>query len=1071
MTKFAAQPDAPSDAELISRVRAGDQGAYGDLFERHSEAARRMARQLVHGPDVDDLVSEAFTKVLVQLQRGGGPDVAFRAYLLTAIRRLHVDRTRVNKRLHVTDDLEALDQDIEFDDPATASFERGAASRAFTSLPERWQLVLWHLEVEGQKPADIAPILGMSANSVAALAYRAREGLRQAYLQSHLADTADATCRWTTEHLGAYVRKGLAKRDSARVETHLKECHRCTAVYLELTEVNSNLSGLLAPALLGLAAPGYLAAGGVKVGVLLLAPWAKLKEAGAAAQAGAAAAAVAAVVGVIAVAGAINGTDDTQSPTAESAISQPPVTDNSAPPDDSNSPPPDDSDRQESPPDDQSTDDPTQPPDDGTDEGPDNDTEQPPDDDTEPPPDDEPDEAPDTPTNVSTDVEGSDIVLTWSPAANAHGYRVYRTQSSTSVSNDARSFGAVPALNAAYQPASAYASAGRLISGTIPATSYRDTATVDGTRYTYVVTAIGANGEESAISRSVAVTFDPPPAVPANVRAQADEAGVVVRWDENTEPDFGTYEVLRDEVLVSTSTSPEFQDRSVADGTTHDYRVVAVDLAGNKSTESADVQATYNPAPGAPTGVTAQVQDGKVVIGWAAGSEPDLQAYEVFRDGTSIGRTSTPSFTDPGIVDGKTNTYTVVAIDQSGQTSQPSAAATATYDPAPSAPTGVTAQVQDGKVLVSWNAGSEPDLKTYEVYRNGTPIGRTTSPSYADSSVVDGQTYTYSVVAIDKSDQQSPRSAKANATYDPAPKAPTGLTSSVQGSSVHLDWNPSSEPDVTSYRLYRNGEVIATVSSPGYTDDHPLDDKATYSVSAVDKSGKESDRSEKTSTDLKPDAPAGFRATAVGTEVKLTWNANSESDVSSYRVYRKGEAIATVPSPHYTDANPLDGKSSYSVTAVDESGESARSDSDFADASPGKPSGFVCSVNPDETLDLTWDPPATDIRRYEVHLDWKFFTTFEPRVTDGGHGGAATHRVRIVAIDNAGNRSETAEFICKHEQPDESDARLGAETNDETGSKRDNSPNERPKRDPRNNGQHHNGQGHKPDQLTGITVR
>jgi hypothetical protein len=32
----------------------------------------------------------------------------------------------------------------------------------------------------------MAPLLGLTANSVAALAYRAREGLRQAYLQMHL---------------------------------------------------------------------------------------------------------------------------------------------------------------------------------------------------------------------------------------------------------------------------------------------------------------------------------------------------------------------------------------------------------------------------------------------------------------------------------------------------------------------------------------------------------------------------------------------------------------------------------------------------------------------------------------------------------------------------------------------------------------------------------------------------------------------------------------------------------------------------------------------------------------------
>lgn len=260
MTDKPVDPTVPSDAELISAVRAGDNDAYGVLFARHRDAARRLAGQLVRGPDGDDLVSEAFIKVLDQLRAGGGPDVAFRAYLLTAVRRLHIDRIRAEQRVQPTDDLEKYDGGVEFDDTAVAAFESSAAAKAFASLPERWQLVLWHLDVEGAKPADIAPMLGMTANGVSALAYRAREGLRQSYLQLHLADTAEEQCRWTTEHLGAYVRQGLGKRESVRVREHLDECARCTAVYLELVEVNSGLRGLLAPILLGAAGTAYVAA-------------------------------------------------------------------------------------------------------------------------------------------------------------------------------------------------------------------------------------------------------------------------------------------------------------------------------------------------------------------------------------------------------------------------------------------------------------------------------------------------------------------------------------------------------------------------------------------------------------------------------------------------------------------------------------------------------------------------------------------------------------------------------------------------------------------------------------------
>ena len=73
MTELLSGVQAPSDAELISRVRGGDVAAYGELFARHVEAAKRLGRQLVRGPDIDDLVSDAFAKVLQVLQGGAVP--------------------------------------------------------------------------------------------------------------------------------------------------------------------------------------------------------------------------------------------------------------------------------------------------------------------------------------------------------------------------------------------------------------------------------------------------------------------------------------------------------------------------------------------------------------------------------------------------------------------------------------------------------------------------------------------------------------------------------------------------------------------------------------------------------------------------------------------------------------------------------------------------------------------------------------------------------------------------------------------------------------------------------------
>ena len=285
------------------------------------EAARRLARQLVSPGDVEDLVSEAFVKVLGIIQRGGGPEVAFRAYLLTSVRSLRVDKFRAGARLHTTDDMEAFDPGVPFRDTAIEGFESTAAARAFASLPERWQLVLWHTEVEGDRPADIAPLLGMSANSVSALAYRAREGLRQAYLVEHAGELDQDTCRWTHQHLGAYIRNGTSRRDAAKVEEHLTECRSCMAVYLELTEVNSNLGALLAPLLLGGAATAYVGtAGGVALPVGIGLAIGRVRDLVAGNSAAVAVAGVAASVTLVggALAIGLNGSDRT--PVEPSAI-------------------------------------------------------------------------------------------------------------------------------------------------------------------------------------------------------------------------------------------------------------------------------------------------------------------------------------------------------------------------------------------------------------------------------------------------------------------------------------------------------------------------------------------------------------------------------------------------------------------------------------------------------------------------------------------------------------------------------------------------------------------------------
>ncbi|MER7014050.1 sigma-70 family RNA polymerase sigma factor [Saccharopolyspora sp. NPDC000359] len=177
---------AGDDGALLEAVRTGSSEAFAELYDRHRAAARTMAKQVAPtAADVDDLVAEAFANVLDVIKRGGGPGTAFRAYLLTTIRNLAAAATTRDRRVHLVAELDGFrrDESQPFVDPAVAELERNLVKQAFTRLPRRWRHVLWYVEVENQTPAEVGKRFGISRNSAAALTYRARKGLREAYTQ------------------------------------------------------------------------------------------------------------------------------------------------------------------------------------------------------------------------------------------------------------------------------------------------------------------------------------------------------------------------------------------------------------------------------------------------------------------------------------------------------------------------------------------------------------------------------------------------------------------------------------------------------------------------------------------------------------------------------------------------------------------------------------------------------------------------------------------------------------------------------------------------------------------------
>ncbi|MFE2583877.1 sigma-70 family RNA polymerase sigma factor [Streptomyces sp. NPDC059378] len=289
----------PADLDLIDRMRAGDDTAYEELYRRHSGAVRRYARTCCRDAHTaDDLTAEVFARMLQAVRGGAGPGYAVRAYLLTSVRRVAANWTRSARREQLVDDFAlfaagaARTSDMSDDDTlelgadvrALHEAEQSMAMQAFRSLPERWQAVLWHTEVENESPSQVAVLFGLDANGTRVLASRAREGLKQAYLQAHVSTAlaGDEECARYTDQLGTYARRKLRTRAERGLRKHLEECARCRLAATQIEEVASGI-----PAVVPLAVLGWFGAAGYAKALGLIAGGAG--AAGAAAAGGAAA--------------------------------------------------------------------------------------------------------------------------------------------------------------------------------------------------------------------------------------------------------------------------------------------------------------------------------------------------------------------------------------------------------------------------------------------------------------------------------------------------------------------------------------------------------------------------------------------------------------------------------------------------------------------------------------------------------------------------------------------------------------------------------------------------------------
>lgn len=316
----------------------------------------------------------------------------------------------------------------------------------------------------------------------------------------------------------------------------------------------------------------------------------------------------------------------------------------------------------------------------------------------------------------------------------------------------------------------------------------------------------------------------------------------------------------------------------------------------------------------------------------------------------------------------------------------------------PSVPTGLrsTEQTLDSVKLVwSLSVGQNPVLR-YELRRDNSVSLFADSPSYEDTGLQPGTTYSYQVRAIDVMNNTSAFSpaisvsTQAGSGGGEKPTPPFLSRTGVTDTSVSLEWTQSSsEAGLLEYQIARDRWPFMKVPADQprvYTDENLTAGRTyTYFVVAKDIQGQWSEISNEVevtthSEPYRPSLPVDFRSTGrTTTSITLDWSVSTDaSGPFHYELFREGVSIGKGKVPPFTDEGLLQSRLyGYHIIATDSLGNSsglseellATTGSEASNDRPAPPGNLRQAGATTTSVSLAWDAPTggTAVDVYHIY--------------------------------------------------------------------------------------------------------
>ena len=351
------------------------------------------------------------------------------------------------------------------------------------------------------------------------------------------------------------------------------------------------------------------------------------------------------------------------------------------------------------------------------------------------------------------------IQVTWQKADNAAKYNVYRKDASNTV--------------------------WRVIA-TVTGTSYTDKSGTAGTKYSYTVRGVAADGKtlSPGFDRTgVSATMPAASTTPANVTlgsAKAVSGGIQVTWQAASGA--AKYKVYRKDAVntkwtvIATVTGTSYTDKSAKAGVKYSYTVRGVAADGktlspgyNKTGVSATIPAA-SATPAKVVLVSAKADSAGILVTWQKAN--GAHAYQVYRKDAVNSKWTVVAknvrdteWKDITAVKGTKYTYTVRAVADDGVTlgGYDSAGKSAMVTASPTTPANVTlgtATAGKNGIVVTWSYAA--DARTYRVYRKApgdtkwVAVANVNGKSWTDKNVTSGVKYSYTVRGVNANGKLSP---------------------------------------------------------------------------------------------------------------------------------------------------------------------------------------------------------------------------------------------------------------------------------------------------------------------------